>query len=73
MTPFRAVEKQHGLFAEGDAGDVSLPLMEVVDAASGCTPLMYAAMENKISLMERMKALGSPIDVTNKARGLLLY
>ena len=41
------------------------PLANLVDPASGNTPLMYAAMENKISLMERMIALGCSLKREN--------
>ena len=43
-----------------------LPLLGVVDSASGNSPLMYSTMANKNHLMETMIALGSQIDVTNK-------
>ena len=42
-----------------------LPLAHLVDSASGNTPLMYAAMENKISLMERMITLGCSLKREN--------
>ena len=45
-----------------------LPLAHLVDSASGNTPLMYAAMENKISLMERMITLGCSLKRENIVR-----
>lgn len=45
-------------------------LADLLDPASGNTPLMYAAMENKISLLEKMIWLGSPLHLTNKAKAV---
>ena len=55
---FRAVE-QHGQVS---------PLLDVRDPATGSTPIMYATIENKISLIEKMISLGSPINNLNKVR-----
>ncbi len=35
---------------------------------TGNTPLMYAAMENKLSLMDRMVDLGCEVSAKNKVR-----
>ena len=43
------------------------PLREVSDPVTGNTPLMYAAMENKAALIERMVALGcNPLAVNRE-------
>ena len=49
-----------------------MPLLDVVDSASGNTPLMYATMANKIQLMEIMISLGSKIAATNKVSSQFL-
>ena len=62
----RAVEK-------ADHAEEQQPLANLVDPASGNTPLMYAAMENKISLMERMIALGCSLKRENSVSRLLFF
>ena len=54
---FRAVEK---------AEQQPPPLIKLVDLASGNTPLMYAAMENKVALMERLIAQGCVVKKGNR-------
>ena len=51
--------------AEPGGGDRA-PLAEVSDNVTGNTPVMYAAMENKISIMTRMLDLGSDVHAKNK-------
>ncbi len=48
-----------------DGGD-KRPLANVSDAVTGNTPLMYAAMENKLSMVDRMLDLGCDINAKNK-------
>ena len=55
----RAVEK---------ANDKVGPLADLCDPATGNTPLMHAAMENKITLMEKMIALGAQPQALNKVK-----
>lgn len=49
-------------------GTEAKPLENVFDNVTGNTPLMYAAMENKIAIMERMIELGCDINAKNKVR-----
>ena len=52
--------------AAAEPGGDRAPLAEVSDNVTGNTPVMYAAMENKISIMTRMLDLGSDIHAKNK-------
>ena len=61
----RAVEK-------AEQAEEQQLLANLVDPASGNTPLMYAAMENKISLMERMMALGCSLKRENSVSTVVL-
>ncbi len=40
--------------------------MSLRDAATGNTPLMYAAIENKLTIMEKMIGMGCAANATNK-------
>jgi hypothetical protein len=42
------------------------PLLDLRDSASGSTPLMYAAIENKIVLMGRFIEMGCSHQLQNK-------
>ena len=59
----RAVEK---------AEQQPLPLTNLVDPASGNTPLMYAAMENKVALMERLIDQGCSVKRGNRVSTYIL-
>ena len=48
-------------------GEIS-PLMNLREPATGCTPIMFAAIENKITLMGKMITLGCSINQMNKVR-----
>ena len=52
--------------AAAEPGGDRAPLAAVSDNVTGNTPVMYAAMENKISIMTRMLDLGSDIHAKNK-------
>ena len=48
-------------------------LNETADGLSGNTPLMFAAIENKISFMERLLSLGCSINKKNKENYIALH
>ena len=52
--------------AAAEPGGDRAPLAEVSDNVTGNTPVMYAAMENKIGIMVRMLDLGSDVHAKNK-------
>ena len=52
--------------AKAEPGGEQRPLLDVSDNVTGNTPVMYAAMENKISIMTRMLDLGADIHAKNK-------
>ena len=54
-----------------EPGGDRAPLAEVSDNVTGNTPVMYAAMENKIGIMVRMIDLGSDVHAKNKVGTLL--
>jgi len=53
--------------AAAEGGELK-PLANVADGVTGNTPLMYAAMENKITILERMIELGCDVNGKNKVR-----
>ena len=53
-------------------GDLK-PLANVSDNVTGNTPVMYAAMENKINIMSRMLDLGCDVNAKNKERYTTLH
>ena len=48
-------------------------LNDTVDYQTGNTPLMYAAIENNISLMERLVSLGCNVNKKNKEGYIALH
>ena len=49
-----------------EGNETKQPLLNVADNVTGNTPLMYAAMENKINHMDKMLELGCDINAKNK-------
>lgn len=56
-----------------DDGGPKNPLGKISDNVTGNTPLMYAAMENKTLLIERMIELGCDIHAKNKEHYTTLH
>ena len=48
-------------------------LHNAADSITGSTPIMYAAIENKITFMERMVALGCDVNKKNKEKYIALH
>ena len=48
-------------------------LHDAADSVTGSTPIMYAAIENKISFMERMVNLGCDVNKKNKESYIALH
>ena len=48
-------------------------LHTAADAVTGSTPIMYAAIENRISFMERMVNLGCDVNRKNKENYIALH
>ena len=48
-------------------------LHSTADNLSGNTPIMLAAIENKIQFMERLVALGCSVNKTNKENYIALH
>ena len=48
-------------------------LAGVGDSVTGSTAIMFAAIENKINLMERMLALGCDVNTKNKEGYIALH
>ena len=48
-------------------------LVSAADSVTGSTPLMFAAIENNLSLMERLVALGCSVNKKNKEGYIALH